>query len=55
MDYKYSIQLQAEEIAFRDYGKEFYDLTQDLQTEVYNKAESIVSERLREISYGFKG
>lgn len=34
-DYKYEMQLLAEEIAEQRYGKEFYDLTADQQYECF--------------------
>ena len=36
-DYKYAIQMEAEEIAEREYGKSFYDLPDALQTKVYEQ------------------
>jgi hypothetical protein len=34
-DYKYEMQLLAEEIALERYGQEFYDLTNDQQYECF--------------------
>jgi len=44
-DMKYEIHLIAEEIAEREYGCEFYDLPNDKQTEVWNKAEAEWADR----------
>jgi len=40
MDYKDWIQNRAMELADEQYGKDFYDLPDHLQTEVYNQAEA---------------
>lgn len=37
-DYKYWMQERAEEIADAEYGKEFYELPDDLQYEIFNRA-----------------
>ena len=37
-DYKYWIQNRAEEIALEEYDKDFYDLPERVQSEVYNRA-----------------
>jgi len=54
LDYKYLIQLQAEDILFRDYGKEFYDLSNELQCLVYNRAEEAIREKLKVAYKTFK-
>jgi hypothetical protein len=45
-DYKYDIQMIAEELAQEKYEKEFYDLTSDQQYEVYTLANQHYIERL---------
>ena len=35
-DYKYAMQVVAEEIAETEYDKDFYDLPQEIQDKVYN-------------------
>ena len=37
-DYKYDIQVLAEELAEAKYGKDYYDLSDEQQTEVYEQA-----------------
>lgn len=37
-DYKYAIQLRAEELADKRHGKEFYELPDELQSEIYTAA-----------------
>ena len=36
-DYKYDIQMKAEEIAEEEFGTEFYSLPQDVQMQVYQR------------------
>ncbi len=38
-DYKYDMQMIAEEIAQEEYGEDFYDLPSDLQHQVFLRAE----------------
>jgi len=45
-DYKYDMQLIAEELAQSLYEKDFYDLDQDTQYAVYNQAMVSYTERL---------
>lgn len=45
-DYKWEMQLIAEEIAEQRYQKDFYDLPTDLQMEVYGDATVTYTERL---------
>jgi hypothetical protein len=45
-DYKYEMQLLAEEIAKERYGKELYDLTYDKQYECFNSAMNKWTERM---------
>jgi hypothetical protein len=44
-DYKYEMQLIAEQIAEDEYGKDFYELSQDLQYQVFTRAEREYVER----------
>ncbi len=44
-DYKYEIQLIAEELAEERYGKDFYDLSQDEQYTVFTEAQKQWVER----------
>lgn len=37
-DYKYEMQLRAEEIAEQKYGCEYYDLSHERRTEVFTQA-----------------
>lgn len=41
MDYKYDIQMLAEEIAFEKYDCSYYELSDDLQIEVYMEAQDV--------------
>ena len=36
-DYKYAMQMEAEEIAEQEYGCDFYDLPDSLQTVIYER------------------
>ena len=45
-DRKWNMQMLAEELADKLYGKEFYDLPQNLQMEVYHGATVEYVERL---------
>ena len=45
MDYKYAMQLVAEELAEERYGKDFYDCTDQQQYELYTEAERTWMER----------
>ena len=47
-DIKERYQLKAEDIALEFYGKEFYELSQELQVELYNKAIQEVNDYLKE-------
>ena len=38
-DYKEAIQIHADEIAWNNYDKDFYDLSEELQDKVYAEAE----------------
>lgn len=38
-DYKYAMQMRAEEIAEEEYGMDFYDLPEHIQTKVFREAE----------------
>ncbi len=54
-DYKYGIQMIAEELADTGYQKEFYDLSEDLQQQIFLKAEEMYWENVRqrdELRYG---
>lgn len=54
-DYKYGIQLIAEELALNECGKDFYSLTQDLQYTTYLKAQEQYWDNVRqrdELRYG---
>jgi hypothetical protein len=44
-DYKYEIQMIAEEIAEDEYGKDYHSLTDELQCAVYSRAMETWSER----------
>ena len=44
-DYKYDMQLIAEQIAEDEYGKDFYELSNELQYQVYTRAEREYVER----------
>ena len=44
-DYKYQMQLIAEEMAEERYGKDFYDLPQDVQFTLYDEAMNQYVER----------
>lgn len=37
-DYKEAIQLYADEIAWENYEKDFYDLSEELQDKIYTQA-----------------
>lgn len=45
-DYKWDMQVIAEELAEKLYGKDFYDLPADAQYAVYNQAIQTYTERL---------
>lgn len=45
-DYKFDIQSRAEEIADQEFGKDFYDLTDEQLGEVYRRAVSRWSDDL---------
>lgn len=46
MGYKDDIQEQADEIAFQKYGKDFYDLSEKQQDEVYEEAQEAYTDNL---------
>lgn len=46
MDIKGAYQDKAEEIAIEEYKQDFYDLPQDIQLDVFNRAMEEVNERL---------
>lgn len=48
-DYKYAIQMIAEEMAEEKYGKDFYDLSDDAQYEVYTEASRRYWDRLADL------
>lgn len=43
---KDKIQERAMDMAYEQYNKDFYDLTEAQQTEIYNKAESLVMDEM---------
>ncbi len=45
MDYKWALQMEAEELAERRYQREFYDLPTDLQDAVYQEGSDTLNER----------
>ena len=45
-DYKYDMQMIAEELAEERYGREFYDLPKNLQYETFSEAMQAYSDRL---------
>lgn len=44
-DYKYEMQLIAEELAQDRYSKEFYDLSETMQHELYSEAMRVWKDR----------
>ena len=47
-DYKYEIQMIAEEVAERDFGHEFYDLPDETQYEIFRGAEEAWAEKAQQ-------
>ena len=43
-DYKYAAQMEAEEIAEREYGKDFYDLPDNLKSKIYQRGMEVYVE-----------
>ncbi len=48
-DYKYDMQMIAEELAENRYGKDFYDLDDDTQYAVFNEAMGEYSDRMADM------
>lgn len=46
MSYKDEIQEQADEIAWRDYGLDFYDLTEKQRDKVYEQAQEAYTDNI---------
>ena len=46
MSYKDDIQVHADEIAWGEYGKDFYDLSEKEQDKVYEAAQELYVDRL---------
>lgn len=45
-DYKYDVQLIAEDLAVDTYNLDFYELTDEQQYEIYTRAQNVYFERL---------
>lgn len=46
MDIKYMYQVRAEEIADKEFGRDFYDLDKENQLRIYNEAEVQINDEL---------
>jgi hypothetical protein len=45
-DYKYEMQMIAEQVAYDDYGCDFFDLSSETQYNIFRKAEDTWSENM---------
>lgn len=44
MSYKDEIQEHADDLAYQKYGKDFYDLTEEQQEEIYKEAQEMFND-----------